>query len=108
MYGVLLGVYAIFSMRKSKLRITPELAENATLIKTGPYKYIRHPMYSAVLLFCLGFFLTNIWSMTAIIYLSLIIILNLKIIYEEKLLNIAFSNYKSYAKKTKKLIPYIY
>jgi protein-S-isoprenylcysteine O-methyltransferase Ste14 len=107
-FGVALGLWAIISMRKSKLRVTPDVASGAILIKKGPYKYLRHPMYLAVLIVCLGLFLTNVYSMTILFYIFLIVILSLKIIYEERLLKIAFPNYKNYTKKTKKLIPFIF
>lgn len=106
--GLWFGVWAIFVMRNSKLRITPDVATGARLIKKGPYKYIRHPMYCAVLLFCIGLVLTNMYTLTLEFLAILFIVLLLKIYYEEKLLSKSFSNYKSYAKKTKKIIPFIY
>jgi len=106
--GLELGVWAIIVMQKSKLRVTPDVATGAKLIKKGPYKYIRHPMYSSLLIICLGLFLTNIYSMTIFFFVFLIIVLNLKIIYEENLLKIFFPAYKNYMKKTKKLIPFIF
>ena len=106
--GLAVGFWAILLMRKSKLRITPDVATGAKLIKKGPYKYIRHPMYSSVLTICLGLFLTNIYSTTVYFFVLLVIVLNLKIIYEEGLLKKVFPNYKNYVKKTKKLIPFVY
>ena len=107
-FGILLGLWAVFVMQKSKLRITPDVAKNATLVREGPYKFIRHPMYSSVLLICLGMFLTNIYYLTVIFYGLLIFDLFLKISYEEKLLKKYFSDYKIYEAKTKKLIPFVY
>jgi len=46
--------------------------------------------------------------MTIFFFVFLIIVLNLKIIYEENLLKIFFPAYKNYMKKTKKLIPFIF
>ena len=106
--GAILGLWAIAVMRKSKIRATPNVAMGAKLIKNGPYKYIRHPMYASVLTACLGFLLTNIYSMTILFYVLLIIVLNIKIAYEESLLVKTFPKYKSYTKKTKKLIPFVY
>jgi protein-S-isoprenylcysteine O-methyltransferase Ste14 len=106
--GLGLGLWAIISMKGSKLRVTPDVASGAKLIKKGLYKYIRHPMYLSVLIVCLGFFLTNVYLTTLFFYIFLIVVLNLKIVYEERLLRIAFPNYKNYTKKTKKLIPFIF
>lgn len=106
--GLFLGLYAIFVMRKSKLRITPNVSKNATFVNDGPYKYIRHPMYLSVLLICLGLVLTNIYYLTTFFYILLFAILSLKINYEEKLLKKAFKNYPEYKAKTNKLIPFLY
>ena len=106
--GIILGLWSIIVMKKSKIRAIPDVAKEAKLIKNGPYKYIRHPMYASVLTACLGFLLTNIYSMTILFYTLLIIVLNIKIAYEESLLVKTFPKYKSYTKKTKKLIPFVY
>ena len=107
-FGIALGLWAVFVMQKSKLRITPDVAKNATLVREGPYKFIRHPMYSSVLTICLSMFLTNIYYLTAIFYVLLIFDLFLKMNYEEKLLKKYFPDYKSYETKTKRIIPFLY
>jgi len=48
--GVLLMIWAIWTMRLSHLNILPDLRGNNRLITSGPYKLVRHPMYIAVLL----------------------------------------------------------
>ena len=107
-FGIFVGIWAILVMQKSKLRITPDVASNAILIKIGPYKYIRHPMYLSVLTVCLSFVLSNINSLTILLFIFLFLDLFLKMNYEEKLLKRAFANYSEYMIKTKRLIPYLY
>ena len=106
--SILLSIWALYWMRKSKLRITPEVAVGAKLVKKGPYRLIRHPMYTSVLLFCLGLLWTNAYSTTLVFYALLFFDLCLKIRREEKLLRNAFPDYKQYAKKTRRLIPLIF
>jgi protein-S-isoprenylcysteine O-methyltransferase Ste14 len=106
--GIFLGVWALFVMRKSKISVSPEVSKGADLIKTGPYKLIRHPMYSSVLLVCLGFFLSNLSLVRILFYLLLIIVLTLKVRYEEKLLILHFPTYKEYMKTTKRFIPFVF
>lgn len=105
--GALLGVWAFWLFRSSKFRITPDVADGAKLITNGPYKYIRHPMYSAVLVICLGLILSNINVLSLVFYALLLIDLIFKINYEEKSLVSSFSEYKQYMKKTKRIIPFI-
>ena len=106
--GLWIGDWALYVMRESKLRITPDVAKGAILIKRGPYKYLRHPMYSAVLIFSFGLLVSNFYQTTLVFFILLFITLSFKIHYEEKLLNKSFEKYKAYSKKTNKLIPFIY
>lgn len=106
--GTALGLWAVFVMRKSKLQILPDVRKKATLIVEGPYKWIRHPMYTAVLLFCLGLLITDIDSVRTIVFGIILIDLIAKLYYEESLLQKHFSDYNAYKKKTHRLIPLVY
>ena len=105
--GMLLGGWSIYVMRKSRLRILPDPASNAVLITNGPYRMLRHPMYTAVLLFCAG--MVN-WKHTAdmILFTLLLITLLVKLTYEEQMLNTRFGGYKEYTKQSYRLLPYIF
>lgn len=107
--GVFLGVWAVLkAVRKSKLRITPEIARDAKLMTDGPYKYIRHPMYSGVLLVSLSLVVSYPDPIRICILIILAADLAIKMNFEEKLLEGYFSNYKEYKRFTRKLIPYLY
>ncbi len=79
------------------------------LIQNGPYKYIRHPMYTSVALIYLSMGLV-LGSMLAIIISFLfLIILKLRIEDEELILINELNGYKEYMNKVKyKIIPYIW
>ncbi len=106
--GILLGIYAIFSMRWFNLKISPEVKEDAVFTTRGPYHYIRHPMYAALLVTFVPLII-NYPSLTRIITGSILLIdLLIKLHFEERLLADHFNEYKEYRKKTKKLLPLIY
>jgi protein-S-isoprenylcysteine O-methyltransferase Ste14 len=79
------------------------------MVLAGPYRFIRHPMYTAVL--CLALGLAGLLQSTALfavfwIYLALILIL---IPVEEAGLRQTYHDrYVTYQRKVKKLIPYLY
>src|SRR5512146_2480166 len=51
--GVLLFIAAIFRLG-SNLTAVPYPKERGTLIETGPYRLVRHPIYSGVILSVFG------------------------------------------------------
>ena len=106
--SIVLGLWAIFSMRQSRLNVLPDVRSGSSLILTGPYKYIRHPMYLAVILFATSLLLAHFTVLRAGVYLLLLVDLILKMQYEEIILMKEFSDYKAYRSKTKRLIPFVY
>ena len=106
--SLFVGFWAIYSMRKSKFTISPIPREKAQLLEDGMYGFIRHPMYLAVLLLCLGFLLQNPDKVNILVYSILFADLLVKLHWEEKLLEEKFEGYKNYQVKTKKIIPFIF
>jgi protein-S-isoprenylcysteine O-methyltransferase Ste14 len=95
-------------MRLSNLNVMPDLKANSTLVTSGPYRLIRHPMYAAGLLITLSLVLNHPTLWRAGYWLVLAIDLHLKLRYEEKLLQEKYPQYSDYKQKTKRLIPFIY
>lgn len=86
-----------------------EIRKNQKLITSGPYKYVRHPMYSAFLLWSIfqGLFLAN-WLILIGGLASFLILYFLRINDEEELMQKQFKQaYKTYKKNTGKLFPKI-
>ena len=106
--GVLLGLWSFWEMRKSKLQATPDVAPGSKLIKSGPYRYIRHPMYTGLLLITISILVSYFSPLRLIAAVILTVDLLIKIQYEEKLLNKYFKEYGRYLKHTWRLIPFIY
>ena len=55
--GLAIGLRAVEAHKRIKrhnFRILPELQEGCELVTHGIYRYVRHPMYSAVMLMMLG------------------------------------------------------
>lgn len=106
--SITLGLWAIVSMKIRNLQIFPEPKIDAVFIARGPYKFIRHPMYTSVLLFTFSYTLKDLTIATAVVWIALLTDLLLKIRFEENLLETKFPEYPDYKSKTKRLIPFIY
>ncbi len=106
--GVAVGLWGILIMGIGNFNIQPEVKSDS-LITAGPYKWIRNPMYMAVILFYVPIVLQNFSWINTLVFIVLLITILLKIYSEEKFLEERFgNNYLEYKRKTKRLIPFIY
>ena len=98
-------VFWVFRVNSYTSRIV-EVMKGQKVISTGPYAYVRHPMYSGALLMFL-FISTALGSYYAmIVMIPIIAILIYRIFDEEKLLLKDLKGYKEYYEKVKyRLIP---
>jgi protein-S-isoprenylcysteine O-methyltransferase Ste14 len=108
MAGVLLGVWAVLAMRIPAVSVLPEVRPGARLVTRGPYRVIRHPMYSAVLLGSLGLVMGAPSLPRLALWLVLLADLVVKLNYEERLLAGRFNEYAAYRRRTWRIIPFIY
>ena len=106
--SLLFILWAIITMQKSKLRIMPEPSVDATLVTTGPYRFIRHPMYTAILLGCIGLLIDQFTLVRLAMVVALAIVLFIKLSWEEKMLSEKFGGYSDYMKQTSRLIPFLF
>lgn len=100
-------IYSILFLRHN-WAISAAIKEKQTIVKEGPYKYIRHPMYSFMLIVVFGSGLL-VSNYLILLYTPVIAILYyLRARKEEDLLKEAFPEYNNYIKETKMLIPGIF
>ncbi|GIV79082.1 hypothetical protein FKZ61_009985 [Litorilinea aerophila] len=106
--AVALGLWAIWSMKPGHFNITPDVRPGAQLVRQGPYRFIRHPMYSALLLGSLALVAAHATPGRVAAWLLLVIDLLLKLHHEERLLAEAFPDYPAYRRTTWRLVPFVY
>ena len=105
--GVLFGLWAIMHNQRGNFHIHPILKEGCTLIATGPYRLIRHPMYTSVITMMLGVLVSTPTLLESLLFLLLILTLYLKGRREERLWCGHDADYLVYRERTKLFIPYI-
>ncbi len=106
--GFILRQYSIFILGKFFTPVV-EKQKDHKIIQHGPYKYIRHPSYTGLILELSGFSLALSNILALIITLILFIpAINYRIKIEEQFLSKQFKEYENYKKRTRKLIPFIY
>ena len=87
-----------------------EIRKNHKLVTRGPYKYIRHPMYTYMWIGVAGYWLiSSNWIVGIVAFLTWSILYFIRLSEEEKMMIEEFGEeYKDYMRKTKKIIPWIY
>lgn len=105
--GILLFFVAIFRLG-SNLTAVPYPKDEGTLIETGPYRLVRHPMYCGGILITFGWaFLVHGW-LTIGYAIIMLVFFDIKSRREEQWLKAKFSGYDEYQKRVHKLIPFVY
>ena len=109
---VLLGAYGLYAevlRENAYLSRTVEVQEGQTVIDTGLYGIVRHPMYTATILLCLAIGLVlGSWISFALMLVYPVLIL-FRIRGEEALLEENLPGYRDYKAKVRwRLIPFLW
>jgi protein-S-isoprenylcysteine O-methyltransferase Ste14 len=105
--GLALVIYARITFGRQKFNISATPAEGP-LLRRGPYRFIRHPMYAGVSLLFLVTIVGHLSPFTAAIAILVIVVIPWRINLEESQLTATYPDYAVYASVTKRLIPFIY
>ncbi len=101
--AILIFAFAAKALQPS-LRINPIPKPGAPLITSGIYKYLRHPMYLAVMIIATGLLIQKIHPLSLFIWLALGANMSFKARYEDSLLRQQHANASAYQSKTPDLL----
>jgi protein-S-isoprenylcysteine O-methyltransferase Ste14 len=106
--GIAMGAWALTANRLGNFSIRPEVKPGGRLVTGGPYAYVRHPMYLAVMLAMLGFCAGygTPWRWAALVALGTV--LAIKMGLEETQMTARHPDYAGYARSTKRIVPFIW
>ena len=86
----------------------PKPKEKGTLVESGIFSVVRHPIYSGFSLAAFGWSL--LWNSIAALIAALLLLafFDIKARREERWLEEKFTEYAAYRSRVKKLIPFVY
>jgi protein-S-isoprenylcysteine O-methyltransferase len=107
--GIILRWYSIIHLGRF-FTVDVSISPEHTLIDSGPYRVVRHPSYTGALLAFCGFGLcVGNWLSLLVLMLPIAAAFLRRIRIEEEALNGALGErYRAYARRTRRLVPFIY
>jgi protein-S-isoprenylcysteine O-methyltransferase len=107
--GAMLRAWSIRTLGRF-FTVQVAIASDHKLIEIGPYRVLRHPSYTGSLVMFVGYLTCNGNYLTmAIVLLTVLVVFIRRIHIEEAALAETFGNaWRAYAKRTWRLLPWIY
>ncbi len=110
---LLCSFYILFLTFRENSYLSPvariQQEREQTVISTGPYHWVRHPMYAAMIVFVVGTpLLLGAWY-GVLVGLIFVLVLAARAVLEERTLQQELPNYATYMSQVKyRLIPYVW
>ena len=105
--GLALATWAVSCNRPGNFNIRPEPRAGGQLVVHGPYRWIRHPMYTAVLAVAAACALLAgaTWAWLCVAALGAVLVA--KATLEERALLVVHPDYGAYRARTKRFLPWV-
>ena len=101
--GMILALYSLSYLR-NRFSIVPEARG---LVTTGPYRFVRHPIYLGEIIAGFGLVTPTLGSLHVLVLIIFVIAQLTRTYYEERMLQRVYPTYEGYARRTRRLIPFL-
>ncbi len=105
--AVCLMIWARLIFKQRSFHLTSDTTKGE-LVTSGPYKWFRHPIYAAAIYFSIACLIAH---PKVVVLLTVVFItggLFIRMVLEENALKQSYPDYADYAKKAKRIIPFVY
>jgi protein-S-isoprenylcysteine O-methyltransferase Ste14 len=103
--GTAVGAWTLAHNRLGNFNIRPEPRATGRLVVSGPYRFVRHPMYVALLLLAAALVVAYADAAKAACLAALVVVLWGKTVLEERGLRARYPEYAAYARRVSRFIP---
>jgi protein-S-isoprenylcysteine O-methyltransferase Ste14 len=104
--GLVIRIWSVLTLG-SEFRTTVEVDAEHRLVQTGPYRFVRHPSYTGILLLAIGYGLTldNWLSLAILLVVPLATTIRRIAVEEATMAEVLGAPYQAYKHRTKRLLP---
>src|SRR5207302_2233061 len=101
--GMIWALYSLTYLR-NRFSIVPEARG---LVTTGPYHFVRHPIYLGEIIAGFGLVLPTVLSLHLLVFGIFLGAQVARTYFEERMMRTVYPTYEAYARRTRRLIPFI-
>ena len=106
--SIALAVWTLYYNKPGNFNIRPLPKTHGVLVTTGPYQWIRHPMYTSVLLGASALAWTSGHLSGWAMWSALAVVLFLKSTFEERWMREKHPAYAAYRLRSKRFLPWLF
>lgn len=103
-----LGGWTLLHNRLGNFNVHPQPKAGGVLVTSGPYRWVRHPMYSTVLLIAAALACVSAQGLAWGVWLALFGVLLAKAMVEEQGLREHYPQYAAYCRQCKRFVPGVF
>jgi len=104
--AVLLMVWARVTLGLRSFHATASTTKGG-LVRSGPYRFVRHPIYAAILYFAWAGQIRSPTLASIGAAAALTVALGIRIVLEERSLKATYPEYEAYSKEVRRVLPFI-
>jgi protein-S-isoprenylcysteine O-methyltransferase Ste14 len=105
--GVALAAWALWAYPPGSFNIRPTPRADGQVVQRGPYRWIRHPMYSSIALCGLACACAAQQAWVWLALVALLLVLLTKALLEERWMAQQHPDYAAYQARTQRFVPWL-
>ena len=105
--GISIVIFSVIQLGSRSYSPSTRPSTSNVFVQRGIYRYVRHPLYSGLLIVGLAFFLSQPTLIGGSAFLVLVLVTNVRASLEEEMLEDRHSDYAEYTARTKRFIPLV-
>lgn len=106
--GILITIWALIAMGMTTFSVFPTPVTKGRFTRRGPYRLIRHPMYTGLIMVAVALTFSDYNDSELIALMVLCVDMVLKVTVEERLLVERYPEYEEYKKGTFRVVPFLW